>query len=568
MKIHKNIFNALLVAACSIASTQLSAQKVEFETIEINYGDISVGPSGYKSLRFMESTSVSVSGSMGIQNDKKEYTGKVTFSGLDQKGNAYSSGYEFTLANGNTDYKGKISIKASKENPVYISHVTLSVANANKEIASETEPILIPAPKTSFAILLNGIKGNEYCNEVKINQAFSDETIGAKYFAIVIGLNSTKEEQSTPELELSQGHGTSVGVFTWTSSEKTFTHRVKPTSDKNGNWYYSDSVVYEKESTQLKDFRIEYITACNDTFTYVAAYKEKLADSKYYDYALSMQSVAYDNPLYEGINQGGTNVLALTLPSSSISISGGSFEVRDNSSFTLGFGNVNVGSQNSISTVQIAYTDARNKTHVFNTTWNGKTGYYEAKTSVNGSEKGPYIIQSFAVYVVLESKDTLVFESKGKLAEPIFGLSSLVLMSKSKTLAYKDPCDNKYKLKEIEYSETTVSGNYTMQFSFALEGNSDVPASVAMIVEIMDCNGKKDYVQITLRYNAKTNTYTGGESLTQNKECPWTLTYGEIAAYNACKEKTVWSFETGKSKSNGSGTRNVATTNNGKPALL
>lgn len=175
---------------------------------------------------------------------------------------------------------------------------------------------------------------------------------------------------------------------------------------------------------------------------------------------------------------------------------------------------------------------------------------------------------SSEIRLVDENKDTILLKSNGTLVSPLFGISTIMLMEKTDKLKYKDPCDTKFKLKELEYSESTVSGLYTMQFSFQLEANSDLPSDMAMIVEITDCNGNKEYIRITLKYDAKSNTYTGSEAIKQNKECPWTLTYGEIAAYNPCKDKTVWSFNTSKSKSNGFGTRNVATTTNGKPGLL
>ncbi|MBK7956849.1 MAG: hypothetical protein IPK03_01250 [Bacteroidetes bacterium] len=121
----------------------------------------------------------------------------------------------------------------------------------------------------------------------------------------------------------------------------------------------------------------------------------------------------------------------------------------------------------------------------------------------------------------------------------------------SKEKVKKDPCNTKYRLKELNYSETNLAGMYALNVQFQFENNSDVPAEVAMIVELTDCNGKHQYVRMALKYNALTGIYSGSQALVQDKACPWALTYGEIAAYNACKDKTVWSFETSESKSNG-----------------
>jgi hypothetical protein len=101
-----------------------------------------------------------------------------------------------------------------------------------------------------------------------------------------------------------------------------------------------------------------------------------------------------------------------------------------------------------------------------------------------------------------------------------------------------------------------------------MENNSDIPHSTAMIVEIKDCNGKSQFIGITLSYNATTGIYTGGVNLSVVDKCNYAFHYGEIGAYNVCKDKTVWSVSAADSKSNGYGTRNVATTTNGKPGLL
>jgi hypothetical protein len=66
----------------------------------------------------------------------------------------------------------------------------------------------------------------------------------------------------------------------------------------------------------------------------------------------------------------------------------------------------------------------------------------------------------------------------------------------------------------------------------------------------------------------KTNTFIGSQAITSSKDCKLELVYGEIGAYNACDDETAWSFKTSESKSNGKGTRVVATTNNGNPGLL
>ena len=583
MKIQKNVFKGLLIAAIMIFSAKLSAQKIEFETLEINYGDIVKGANGVREFKFNQSTGVAITSTIKIKNEKNsDYYGKITFSGADSKGNKYSAAYDFTFKTGETNYKGEISIKSSKENPVFISEVTMAVSNDKKEIASATEPIISKSKKTSFAILLNGIKSSEYCNEVEIQKVFMNESYSAKYFAVVLGLNNTKKEPSAPEIAMSSGQGSSTGVFIWMQgADKKTISKVKPIVDKNGNWFYTDSIAIGKDTPVLAGFQIEYVTACGDTFYYSSAFKVD-ANKKTNKAAIVMhnrliygeiggisQTYLTWNPKLAGLDLGS---------SSTIAINGGSVEIRDNATFTMGTGGTSINNGNlkpsNINDVFIVlnvaplYKTENVKRYTYRAEWNKDKGRYEAKAGFDASKENPYVILSSEIRLVDENKDTMLMESNGKFGSPMFGISTIMIMTRSGKLKYKDPCDTKFKLKELEYSESTVSGLYTMKFSYQLEAKSDVPSDMAMIVEITDCNGNKDYIRITLKYDAKSNTYTGSEAIKQNKECLWTLTYGEIAAYNPCKDKTVWSFKTSESKSNGSGTRNVATTTSGNPGLL
>ncbi|MCC7299306.1 MAG: hypothetical protein IT244_13310, partial [Bacteroidia bacterium] len=111
-------------------------------------------------------------------------------------------------------------------------------------------------------------------------------------------------------------------------------------------------------------------------------------------------------------------------------------------------------------------------------------------------------------------------------------------------------------------------GIYSLQLSFQFEKNSDVPNAIAMVVEIKDCSGNSQYVSITLKYNSSTGFYSGGVNLSILNKCSYTFHYAEIAAYNVCKDKTVWSIYATKAKGNGSGTKNASSQVSIKPQLL
>lgn len=502
------------------------------------------------------------------------YQVAITLNGKDRKGNKYSKSLDVSNWYKTEKRGGYLEIDASEENPIEITEVNISAINSKNETESATEPIFNSTLKTNFAILLNGINSNEFCDLPSLNNAYSNESISAKHFAIVIGLNTTKKEPSEIEKAMTNGRGKINGTYIWTEGhDKRSVRLVTPTTDQNGNWIFKDSMPIGKEMPLLISFQVEYISACNDTIKYYSAYKQKLNDRKAWDYKISMSPVAIDNPIFQGTNDGSQNVLALRLigTGSSISISGGSVIFSDNAKITMSsseFYNKPESKTTPFYTVYFERTKQETSAIQYNTTWNKTLEQFEVTTSLNASKDNPLTIKSVSITVVNDKKDTIIYETNGEIATSMDGKDILMLINRTEKIKYHNPCKTKYRLKELTYSESVVSGVYGLQVSFQFENNSDLPAQVAMIVEIKDCNGTSQFINITLKYDDKTNTYHGFQALTQTRNCKLELVYGEIAAYNTCKDKTVWMFSANESKNNGKGTRVVATTTNGTPGLL
>ncbi len=102
-----------------------------------------------------------------------------------------------------------------------------------------------------------------------------------------------------------------------------------------------------------------------------------------------------------------------------------------------------------------------------------------------------------------------------------------------------DSCDTKYKLKELGFTTTNSGGLYIIKFDFNLEKGSDVPTKTKMVMQLTNCNGQTNNIQITLKYDESTFTCSGSQAIKQDKDCPWILTYCEIGLYNPCRFNSI-----------------------------
>ncbi len=217
-----------------------------------------------------------------------------------------------------------------------------------------------------------------------------------------------------------------------------------------------------------------------------------------------------------------------------------------------------------------------NREYVYNQAkYNSKVEGWEVQHTINANSKDEKTITDALISIknpcgeiiwhTIKMDRVLGFGQEGVRIRAVRGMSKDMkdeLGKKSTT------CSSNFSLSEVNILTTNASGIYTLSFDFQFDSSSNTPDSVAMVVQLENCSGTKQNIAITLKYDRKSGTYVGGQALSQSKDCPWVLTKGEIGAYNACGYLTFWTFKYDNTKSNGSGTRNVATANNGKPGLL
>lgn len=464
-----------------------------------------------------------------------------------------------------------------------ISKINLIFVNpANDKYNVETAYFLGYKPATSNFHVWNEtwltVQDIDDCKEIDLNKVFITESVDSKFSSVVIGLNNTKKEDPTPlELLLNNENVVVSGTATWIGGNgKTTTNELKITKTKTGNWTFDDAHAVDdsKKASVLSEIQLDFLTDCNQKISFISVYKSKVSEKSDWDYKVKMSPVANDNPVFQPTNGAQNNVLALTVPATSININSGNFIIKDNVQLNMLLSNTSNGTFDTtkINSGSISMQMSEGDGRVF---WHWSfpvtTTNPKINTTFDTSKNGALTINSIEIRMVNDNLDTIVYTYKPSSETGKYGLSLdnknyVIILEKTEKLKYNDPCKTKYKLSEISFSESTVSGLYTMKFSFQFDNKSDHPDAVEMIVQLTDCNGKTQNIKISLKYDSKTDTYTGSQAISQTKSCNWELTYGEIAAYNSCKDQTTWSFDPSKAK--GNGTKNATTKTSAKPQLF
>jgi hypothetical protein len=412
------------------------------------------------------------------------------------------------------------------------------------------------------------------CHQNELSASFMDYKENDKSISVLIGLNNSKTgEPSDFEKKLSQRELTTYGVITWVDGNgKTFDERIEAFETKEGLWQYKTEIAQSKAGepkVTMAQLNLYATNKCQTTYKYTSVYKKDLNSKKPWDYKVIMnEMVAYDNPIFVPVNGSMNNILALTVPSTVININGGNFVISDNAKFTVGLSNLNIGKnigKHKIGRVHSSWNKVNevlksgdviktvNKNYTFTHEWNEKTMQYEALVSFGGSEKAPAEISEILITIVMENKDTFIYTYEGKYGTSLDNKTLYLELKKTEKNKYDDPCKTKYKLKEIDFAELNVSNLYSLLFKFNLEEKSDVPENVEMVVELKNCEGTAQKIKIRLKYDAKSETYIGAQTIPQIQNCRWDLNAVYIGAHNACNEITLWTFDPSKVKARGSG---------------
>ncbi len=241
--------------------------------------------------------------------------------------------------------------------------------------------------------------------------------------------------------------------------------------------------------------------------------------------------------------------------------------IKNGGNGTITFEFANTGDQ-----PRISVTNSTNETQNAAMKLNEKTGWYEATLSFKDLTAGSF--ELFQVDIALRNACGESFYFSGNMKKVVnkgegkFAAEMQIVHQKKGNSNNNDSCNTKYKLKEVDFETATTGGIYTMQFSFNFGNNSDAPSQVVMVAQLTNCKGETVNIKLKMQYNATTGTYYCGQSIPQNKDCEWKLTYAEVGAYNPCKELTWWGLDFSQLKGNGKGTRDATTASNGKPGLL
>lgn len=198
------------------------------------------------------------------------------------------------------------------------------------------------------------------------------------------------------------------------------------------------------------------------------------------------------------------------------------------------------------------------------------------KTEITATDKGPSPVSKEVKLSLDKTKDQKdVYSGEIKFDKSPIGFTyeiTAIMLDKSgntyknwesstEKVTLEQDCKTNFRLdNKVQISITNSNGLYAIKFNFGFKDSSDIPNTVKMVVKFENCKGETVNITIPLKFDSKTGEYYGSESISQSKDCPWKLVYGEIGAYNLCNDKTAWSFEVKESKSNGSGTRHTSST--------
>ena len=541
MKQIKKIKRLAVVALISLFTSNLFAQKIEFETIEINYGNIAGGVKKKNEfLVFTGPTPLTIHSGISLNKNNGDYKGKLTLIGKDRKGKRLSIMTDLTYSASGYRNTSKLDIKPEQDNEIYINEIMISVTDSKNNTTSATEPIFNARPNTSFAVLLNGIPSDKFCDEQKLNAVFMNQSVGFGIFAVVLGLNTTKKEPSPIEKAMTAGRGYGIGRYVWTTSHDQRTTRiVTPTTDNAGNWTFEDKMPIkdEKNPPVLESFEMMYITACNDTYTYKSVFMQKLADIKPWDYKVKMDNViASDNPIFQSGGGGMTNVLGLTFPSSSVTITGGSIAIADHSKFSIGLSNTNVGNggfnYKKINDVFIAL-QYNSKGDKINYHWGSAFSKTTPQIVINTDSLKikELTFTNTEILVVNHKYDTLVYKSNGKFALSLDGKETYLLLEKVEKIKL---VKENYTFGKSSLKVTDMKTLSAMTFNFSLKKGSSIPASMTALVEINTCKTDPEFIAVKLKYDPISGLWTGGQSILQTAECPVSVKGFKINIINTC----------------------------------
>lgn len=95
----------------------------------------------------------------------------------------------------------------------------------------------------------------------------------------------------------------------------------------------------------------------------------------------------------------------------------------------------------------------------------------------------------------------------------------------------------KYRFGKVRVVASHMSDQSAFSIAINLNEGSSIPASISMILGLVDCNNNTKHISIDLKYDSKTGQWTGSELMSNEKNCNWYFTDVKLKLVNACGDK-------------------------------
>jgi len=184
--------------------------------------------------------------------------------------------------------------------------------------------------------------------------------------------------------------------------------------------------------------------------------------------------------------------------------------------------------------------------------YDAKTNTWNGKQAIKNNVECPLKLQSYSTVAVNECGDEYATDEfeignlksapgpKTKIArrfrEPIWG--KINNRGNDSVNNNDSGCNRQiYMMDAINLQDLTDNSFLSYALSISFSAKAAQPATMEVLMTIVNCKNEKQTIKTKLTYDAKTNTWTGKEAMLQNKECPWKLSTYTVIVQNICGEE-------------------------------
>lgn len=386
------------------------------------------------------------------------------------------------------------------------------------------------------------------CHKNELSASYMDYKENDKTISVLIGLNNSKTgEPSDFEKKLSQRELTTYGVITWIDGNgKTFDQRMEAFETKEGLWQYKAEIAQSKAGEPhmtMAQLNLYATNKCQTTYKYTSVYKKDLNNKKPWDYKVKMEAIAVDNPLFQPLGNVSNNILALSFPASSVTVTNNSLVFNRGPISTavvsvigavavLGKKNSNDSLSGATSISVTIQFDEPGDGRVFYH-WGSVVSTSNPKFAINldSLKLKNSTIQNVEIRMVNGKNDTIVYDMNGEFAISLDGKSIFLLVEKSEKIKFKG---EHYDFGKSSLTVTDYKTIKVANFSFAMKKGSSIPTTMEAVLKVKACNKEAEFVGVKLKLDEKTGLWTGSQTLTQTADCTIEVKDFKVNLENAC----------------------------------